>query len=321
MKINYISHLDPYSFNGGGEMVMRDIIDGGRVRGLDIEVISARPDYQKELPEADIHILCDLFNEPTRKERLSRNLIEKVVYKKKYVHFDNSYVDVCDLDYLPCNGANSGGCKYKSIYNLRQNIRRRSFNKDCFQNNPIVKDLYNNSIFNTFVSPLHKNIIYRQLRLDKNDDFILKPTVDTDIFYNQKNERDIDYIFAGAISEAKGIENLMRFFSGRKERLVLIGKDLYGKKLPFADYVGFLPYEEMPKYFNRAKNFVYLPRWPEPQGRVVVEAALCGCNLITNENVGATSFDFDISDPTNLAGAVDEFWAHFIAKAQGANAI
>jgi hypothetical protein len=59
---------------------------------------------------------------------------------------------------------------------------------------------------------------------------------------------------------------------------------------------------------NRAKNFVFLPRWPEPQGRVVVEAALSGCNLIVNENVGALSFPFDISNPENIRNAEELFW-------------
>jgi len=39
-----------------------------------------------------------------------------------------------------------------------------------------------------------------------------------------------------------------------------------------------------------------------------VEAAMCGCNLITNKNVGATSFPFDIANPANFAGAGEEFW-------------
>ena len=90
----------------------------------------------------------------------------------------------------------------------------------------------------------------------------------------------------------------------------MIGKNIFGKKLDFAEYTGFIPYEEMPEYFNRAINFIYLPRWPEPQGRVVIEAALCGCNLIVNENVGATSFDFNIAEKQNLVGAIDEFWEY-----------
>ena len=30
--------------------------------------------------------------------------------------------------------------------------------------------------------------------------------------------------------------------------------------------------------------------------------------LITNQNVGATSFPFDIANPANFAGAADDFW-------------
>jgi hypothetical protein len=59
---------------------------------------------------------------------------------------------------------------------------------------------------------------------------------------------------------------------------------------------------------NRAKNFVFLPRWPEPQGRVVSEAALCGCNIIGNENVGALSLGIDLSDPRNYGKEEEKFW-------------
>jgi glycosyltransferase involved in cell wall biosynthesis len=81
-----------------------------------------------------------------------------------------------------------------------------------------------------------------------------------------------------------------------------------GEKLDFGRHPGYVPYDRIPEYMNRAKNFVFLPRWPEPQGRVVVEAALCGCNLITNENVGATSFPFDIGRSENFQNATGEFW-------------
>ena len=43
-------------------------------------------------------------------------------------------------------------------------------------------------------------------------------------------------------------------------------------------------------------------------GSVVVEAALCGCNLDLNDNVGAKTFEFDISVPENYENAADEIW-------------
>lgn len=90
--------------------------------------------------------------------------------------------------------------------------------------------------------------------------------------------------------------------------ITLIGKRMPGVDPSFGNQIGFVPYEEVPIYMNRAKNFVFLPRWPEPQGRVVVEAAMCGCNLVVNGNVGALSFDFDLRDPRNYEGAAADFW-------------
>ena len=81
-----------------------------------------------------------------------------------------------------------------------------------------------------------------------------------------------------------------------------------GINIDFGNYLGPVPYDQVPIYMNRAKNFVFLPRWPEPQGRVVAEAALCGCNIIGNENVGALSFGADLTDPSYYKGVEDAFW-------------
>ena len=41
-----------------------------------------------------------------------------------------------------------------------------------------------------------------------------------------------------------------------------------------------------------------MPNWKEASARTVVEAAMCGCKLIVNENVGACSFGLaDLDNP------------------------
>jgi hypothetical protein len=35
---------------------------------------------------------------------------------------------------------------------------------------------------------------------------------------------------------------------------------------------------------------------------------LCGCRIIGNENVGALSFDMDLSDPRVYVEVEDKFW-------------
>ena len=58
---------------------------------------------------------------------------------------------------------------------------------------------------------------------------------------------------------------------------------------------------------RRARTFVFHPRWPEPFGRVVAEAALSGCELDTNDNVGALSYGVDLRDAAVYSAAPD-FW-------------
>ena len=163
------------------------------------------------------------------------------------------------------------------------------------------------------MSPLHKQITNRVLDFnDSGKSIILKPLIDTKVFSNHGLSRDIDYLFVGVVSEAKGFYNLKKDFSDKN--LVIIGDVHPSINLDFGVYLGKVPYSDIPKYMNRTKNFVFLPRWPEPQGRVVIEAALSGCNLIVNENVGAMSFPFDISKSENIDGAATLFWEDLEAK-------
>ena len=308
MKINYVAYLDPFYFNGGGEMIMNDLLSYAISNGNEINITSIRPFQNNYQKDADLTILCDIFNEPTLGDNFDINFIDRILKNTNYIHFDNSYVDTCDLAYLPCNGESHEICKYKSIFNVKSNIQRKTISRKCFQASSLINDLYKNSLANIFLSPLHHTKITEMLKIQHRPYFVLRPTVDTEKFYNKNQKRDIEYIFAGTISEAKGVENLKVYFQNTDKKLLMVGKNIFGEQLPFAQYTGFVSYDEMPNYFNRAKNFIYLPRWPEPQGRVVVEAALCGCNLITNENVGATSFNFELSDKINLNGSVKEFW-------------
>lgn len=298
-------------------MVTRHLVEYARMIGHTVNITSIRPRNDNWSDVYDIVILCDVFNEPTRFESFEQVFLEKIVNEKKFVHFDNSYVDSCDLGYLPCNGRNTTICPHKSYFHLKSNLQRKSFSLKCFQGKGIVQKLYRFSLANIFVSPLHHSVVSKMLNLDMHPFFILRPLIDTDKFYNMNLERDIEYLFAGAISEAKGMENLVKMFQNSDKRLTMIGHNIYGHKFDFVDYTGFVPYEEMPTYFNRAKHFVYLPRWPEPQGRVVVEAALCGCDLITNENAGAASFGFDISDAGSLQKPEKEFFDYIGKLAEG----
>jgi glycosyltransferase involved in cell wall biosynthesis len=314
LKINYISYVDPTRHQGGGEMVAMDVIHAAKQRGHQISISSVRPGQRIEFDEsADVDLAVDLFNYPNTLKSLgawrdfSKEFHEKILRRKKFVHLTNAYSDICNEPYLPCSGDSKVECPSKSIMHFASNLALKDFSGKCFSTRAEVQQFFSLSKLNIFVSPLHRDISLQILALDKAPpSFILKPTVDTSRFYNQGLKRDIEYLFVGVIGEAKGLEEMRKRFSNSD--IHFAGKVFPGAKLDFGKHHGAIAYEEVPKLMNRAKNFVFLPRWPEPQGRVVIEAALCGCNLITNERVGACSFPFDISNPQNFINPTQELW-------------
>ena len=300
-------------YSGGGEMINREIIEKGISRGHHVFFSSVRNRTSEINLDADLYLLADIFNFPhTIKSRgnwlnFSGSFLSDVINNKKFMHLNTAYSDICNLGYLPCSGKSEMKCKHKSKSRIKQNIVTRDFSTNCFSFNHLVKQSYLKSIANIFMSPLHKKVIEKTIGIPESyNSLILNPIIDTKKFKNDNSDRDIDYLFVGVLSEAKGYFELRDRF---KDENIFIAGDIHPEiKLDFGTYLGKLPYDEIPQIMNRAKHFVFLPRWPEPQGRVVIEAALSGCKLITNENVGAISFPFDISDPRNIEGSSEKFW-------------
>jgi glycosyltransferase involved in cell wall biosynthesis len=314
LKINYISYVDPTRHHGGGEMVAMDVIHAGIARGHTFSMSSVRPGKRIKYDEtADLDLVVDLFNYPATLKSLGSWLDfqsqfrEKIIRRGKFVHLTNAYSDVCNQPYLPCSGEAAPVCPVKSVTHIARNLALKDFSGTCFSTHSYVRDFFSKSKLNIFVSPLHRDTSLKILNLDQlPQSYILKPTVDATKFFNQHLRRDIEYLFVGVVGEAKGLDEMRQRFSNSD--IHFVGKLSQGVSLDFGTHHGSVSYAQIPKFMNRAKNFVFLPRWPEPQGRVVIEAALCGCNLITNDMVGATSFPFDISNPENFKNPTQELW-------------
>lgn len=315
MKINVISYLNPYAHSGGGEMITRAICDYGVELGFDIRILSVKPKkFNEGHSNPDLTIFIDVFNRPHSLRSFgawrsfSRDFLLGNLEKGPFIHFNNAYVDVCNLPYLPCNGFRSNDiCDFKRSLSTTQRMINRDFGNICFSVDSLVKQLFENSVLNVFLSPRHLEVTERILNLNfSNRSFVLRPLIDASVFYNMNLERDIDYLFVGVIGEAKGLSEIRERFSN--ENIHFAGKIAKDVNLDFGTYHGKLTYDQIPLLMNRAKNFVFLPRWPEPQGRVVVEASMCGCNIIGNENVGALTFPFDLSNPQNYVDVEANFW-------------
>lgn len=313
MRINYLAYFDPTHYGGGGEMVMRGLIETGRRRGHDITITTVRPRRFEIDERADLYWLTDVYNFPGTAKSLGAwrhfddGLLHEIMSRGRYVHFVNAYADVCNLPWLPCSGHAAPRCPCKSRWRLARNLVLRDFGGACFATREAVRALHARAALNVYVSPLHARTVHGILGFAAAPpSFVLRPTIDTTRFYDRGLERDIDYLFVGVIGEAKGLEEMRARYAGKD--IHFVGKLAPGARLDFGTHHGHVPYDDIPLLMNRARHFVFLPRWPEPMGRVVVEAALCGCTLITNDNVGATSFPFDLAQPGNHADAEGEFW-------------
>ena len=313
MKINVISFLDPRQYSGGGEAVTRALLQFGLEQGYDFRIASARPHQRHLFSSPDVTLAVDLMNGGHTFKSLGawRHFPQKwladQLSKAPYVHLTNAYADLCRLPYLPCGGGGCGdACTFIEQQSPPRRVLTRTWANTCSAKWQTTQSLYRKAALNVFVSPLHAQTTWQLLGAGpRPPEFILRPIIDTTHFRNLHGARDIDYLFVGVISKAKGLSEMRERFG---DRLHLAGQVYPGTRLDFGTYLGPVPYERMPALMNRARNFVFLPEWPEPQGRVAVEASLCGCTVIANENVGAMSFNLDLSDPVSIQGAESEFW-------------
>ena len=318
MRIHLIAYVDPFSAgSGGGEAVLRRLIEAGRARGHQVSRTHLLPNavFDDE-SDVDLVVMADVWNVPGHRSRLPRRLLARIPgaalwrYRRRvqramwrrYVHLDNAYVDICDLPYLPCNGEARGPeCPFKS------GLDRRCF---AHRNAP----MYERAARTVFLSPLHRDTVLARLERPGLAEraAVCRPLLDPEPFRaaaGRSRGRPVERLYLGPINEAKGLDGMRDL---GVETIVAVGTlagEASAEAPPaFAELRPPVPPAEVPDLLASARSVVALPRWPEPQGRYVLEAALAGCELIANDRVGALSFDLGPTDDALYAGAVDELW-------------
>jgi glycosyltransferase involved in cell wall biosynthesis len=299
VDLAWISYLDPFVFSGGGEMNQRVLIREGRDRGHKITVsgfLGARP--QRILRrtgvhgslrvdwDADLFVLSNLRNCPHIGVRLPHDVIDRALDSGRAAIYEDAWVDVCPFD-MPCGGDRSA-CRPTC---------ERSF----------ANSLYSRARFAVFCSPMQRDMIASVMDVALPERQIFTPAmIDVDRFKPLGLDRDLDVLYVGAISRAKGYYNLLERFGA--DRLTLAGRSVLDEPVQ-GNYLGPIPHEDLPELYNRAKIFAHLPEWYEPMGRSVVEASLCGCELVLNDRVGATSYPREHwTDPETVRTHATMFW-------------
>jgi len=128
---------------------------------------------------------------------------------------------------------------------------------------------------------------------------IVADPIDTDIFYNQNQEREDKILYVGFMHELKGTLSFFEFAMDNPQlRFVVAGWgtkvfDFLARNTPNVEYLGTIVHEDMPKLFNKYETLFYSPIIPEPFCRSVAEGTLCGIKLM--------------SSSSNIIGCMHEF--------------
>lgn len=293
LKVNWFSYLDPQVYAGGGERVGRELLAEAVRRGHVVKISSARWGRFSRFagPRIRLHkypdvwILMDIWNCPEQKLRFPQAILDVALKSGRYVTLDNAWTTVCCRPLFPCNGdpfACPDGC-------MRSRARK----------------VYSGAISQVFVSQLHRRLVEKTIGIRLPQAVEMPPTVDRTFFRNFGFKRDIPFLFAGTIADYKGAAEVERRFGDLG--LHWVGRNVTGRRLKGV-HLGILNDLKLRDVYNRTQHFVHLPEWNEPMGRTVIEALLCGCQVILNEKVGAVGWGTTEDEIRALPNGVAVFW-------------
>lgn len=289
----------------GAESSSEYLINTGKDLGYDIQEVTRKRFNTSFLYNSDL-IVINSVNQ-LKKDRL--DAIRHAIFELgiPYITYQHDYCFCPFRVQIRCNGV------------LSSTICR-----DC--SSPIRKygesflDFYrrvlSNSSLNLFISfPQEK--IYRRVYGGVIDpSFVILPPVDPDKYYIYPSfRRDPNLIVctSGRLnSPNKGWGNIKKYIEKnpgfRYELYTMSNDDIVSFARRKTNVKLFSPIhrDHIPEVYNRASKMLCLPDGPEPAGRTPVEAALCGCTPVMNNNVGVSHFPLSWDDPENLSREIKD---------------
>ena len=239
--------------NGGAELSNQTICRIGELLGFDLALVTPQSFNVSILTAADIIIINNFFEFQDEHYTIMYN----VLYEKRipYVKYDHDYREI-----------------HKRADKARQ--------------------MFTMSLLNVFISPDHMNktidILGEQIR---SHSICLPIAIDTRSYINYTNDRIKNSVLIPRIEKCKAtvrndIETLKTF-----EKITVIGNNEF--VAPDGIVCNIIEKQDpakMPELYNMYEYMYHKPDVAWAGERIYLEAKLCGCIPIPNENVGHVSW-------------------------------
>jgi hypothetical protein len=169
-------------------------------------------------------------------------------------------------------------------------------------------DLYKKSRLNIFISPMQQKF-YAQKCGEMSPSVCLPLAINPDRWEYKANSREPNSVFIPAWEKCQ--KNAEQFIKENPDKKFFVAGNAMTDN---AVRLGDVDYVAMHDLYHRFETVYHAPVVPFAGDRVIFEAVLSGCKIITTSNAGHTSWDFDWHDQTvlrsKLKTALYDFWHH-----------
>jgi glycosyltransferase involved in cell wall biosynthesis len=269
MKLAIINDLNKSQYKGGTEYYADFLTRVGNDKGFETKQVNT--ELKKNLSDVDICVVLNIAHFPEEDVRW-------MMENKKYIKVEMDYGFCASRNakctFSKCPHAEDGKCYSPKFL----------FYKEVLEKAEII----------VFLNP-HQREFYRNFfgEIVNNSMICMSFYEYPEKFVNEKRFRiPNSYFFSARLYSEKGVDNIIRFAVENPHLNIFVlgfGDPYYVNKILNIRnivYLGDLPEsrETMNGYYNMFENFLSFPIWADTGPIKVVEAELCGMNLVINDN-------------------------------------
>lgn len=181
------------------------------------------------------------------------------------------------------------------------------YDHDCFE---VEKDIYRRSKLNVFISPKHAQHYFDYCGEEIAGRSVCLPLAFNIDNWTSEGPHEPGTVFVPSYGKCR--ESVMDFIRQNPQYRYFIAAD--DRVPPGANVfpIGKIPYPKMNEMYPKYEIVHHCPTEKCAGERILFEAVLSGCKVITNENAFHTSWDFDWRNPavlrSTLKKAIYDFW-------------